>query len=276
MSLDDCCTQDFAYEGVSHHEAVCGPDSTTLAEITNEDVLPHLKLVKVVAYHIKKGLPEHVGLDDLCQAGMIGLIDALRRYSPERGASINTYIRLRVRGAIYDHLRVTDQLSRGSRVAIRRAGNTQLKLKADGLSATESAVAEEIGMDVEYVRRAVLEGLAMETLPLDRPGADGDFALEDIVADERAISPFQHLCLTRFNSAFRDAIKTLPKSKQKMLHLYYTEGLNLKDIGKIIGVGESRVCQMHAEIIRVLKSTLNPWAGLINIDDCLDPFGSYA
>ena len=222
----------------------------------------HVPLVRRIAHHMIAKLPPNVELDDLIQVGLIGLNDALTRYEVTQGVQFETFATQRIRGAMLDELRENDWMSRSSRKsqkdieqAVRRA-----EQKA-GRCATESEIARELQMELaDYqsllgkVRGAQLVYLEDMGHASDEDGGSDGF-LDRNVADEGA-DPVTLLREQGIRSALVAAIKLLPEREQHIMGMYYEHDMNLKEIAAVLGVTESRVCQLHSQAIARLRTKM--------------------
>ena len=222
----------------------------------------HVPLVRRIAHHMIAKLPPNVELDDLIQVGLIGLNDALTRYEVTQGVQFETFATQRIRGAMLDELRENDWMSRSSRKsqkdieqAVRRA-----EQKA-GRCATESEIARELQMELaDYqsllgkVRGAQLVYLEDMGHASDEDGGSDGF-LDRNVADEGA-DPVTLLREQGIRSALVAAIKLLPEREQHIMGMYYEHDMNLKEIAAVLGVTESRVCQLHSQSIARLRAKM--------------------
>ncbi|WP_024538688.1 RNA polymerase sigma factor FliA [Comamonas badia] len=222
----------------------------------------HVPLVRRIAHHMIAKLPPNVELDDLIQVGLIGLNDALTRYEVTQGVQFETFATQRIRGAMLDELRENDWMSRSSRKsqkdieqAVRRAE------QKFGRCATESEIAQELQMDLaDYqsllgkVRGAQLVYLEDMGHASDEDGGSDGF-LDRNVADEGA-DPVTLLREQGIRSALVAAIKLLPEREQHIMGMYYEEDMNLKEIAAVLGVTESRVCQLHSQAVARLRNKM--------------------
>jgi RNA polymerase sigma factor for flagellar operon FliA len=218
--------------------------------------------VRRIAHHMIAKLPPNVELDDLIQVGLIGLNDALTRYEVTQGVQFETFATQRIRGAMLDELRENDWMSRSSRKsqkdieqAVRRAE------QKFGRCATESEIAQELQMDLaDYqsllgkVRGAQLVYLEDMGHASDEDGGSDGF-LDRNVADEGA-DPVTLLREQGIRSALVAAIKLLPEREQHIMGMYYEEDMNLKEIAAVLGVTESRVCQLHSQAVARLRNKM--------------------
>lgn len=220
-------------------------------------------LVKRMAHHMIARLPASVQLDDLIQAGLIGLMEAARNFDEAQGVQLETYASQRIRGAMLDELRESDWISRSARKngrlieqAIHRLGH---KL---GRNPLESEIAAELNISLGEYQDMLEESRGHQIIHYDDfQDDDGGNDQLDIVAADHEADPFEQLSNAGFRSRLVEAIKDLPEREQMVMSLYYEQELNLKEIGLIMEVSESRVCQLHSQAINRLRVHLSDWVG---------------
>jgi RNA polymerase sigma factor for flagellar operon FliA len=219
---------------------------TAKGKKTDKELLltQHMPLVKRLAHHMKAKLPPSVEVDDLIQAGMIGLFDAISRYEETHGAQFETYAVLRIRGAMLDELRNSDWLPRSTRQNMRKI-ETAMKIS---LSDYQDLLGDSGGHQLVYYED--FKGEDDDGSFLDRYSIDDD-------------DPLRALLETDFRQAVINAIDNLPPREKILMGLYYEEELNLKEIGAVMGVSESRVSQLHTQAVARLRAALKEqlWTG---------------
>jgi RNA polymerase sigma factor for flagellar operon FliA len=201
-----------------------------------------------------------VELDDLIQVGMIGLNDALGRFDANQGVQFETFATQRIRGAMLDELRGGDWMSRGDRRHQRSIESAVHKLEQKLQRApNESEIADEMGMMLADYQELLGKVRGTQLFYLeDLSGEDGDDFLDRHVADEGA-NPLDMLEDHRMREALVDAIGKLPEREQHVMSMYYEQDMNLKEIAAVLGVTESRICQLHSQSIARLRSKLRQW-----------------
>ncbi len=224
----------------------------------------HMPLVKRLAHHMKAKLPPSVEVDDLIQAGMMGLLDAINRYEDNHGAQFETYAVLRIRGAMLDELRNSDWMPRSTRQNMRKVEAAMHALEQRlGRSPSESEVAKMLKLSLaDYQEMLGDAGGHQLVYYEDFHDEDGnDSFLDRYVVDEN--DPLRALLDTDFRQAVIDAIEALPPREKLLMGLYYEEDLNLKEIGAVMGVSESRVSQLHTQAVARLRTKLREqlWTG---------------
>ena len=215
-------------------------------------VLAHLGLVKRVALHLKVRIPPFMELDELIQVGMIGLLEAARAYNPTKGIEFESFALSRVRGAILDEVRQLSYLPR-SAVAFNKSENQATNALASelGRAPTQAELADHMGDDLDLFQKRRGNAKRFETLSME---VMTDEVLG--IADERMRQPDAIVEHQQFMGAVADAIAELPERDQLLMSLYYVEELNLKEIGEILGVTESRISQLLTAIVKKLRESL--------------------
>lgn len=230
--------------------------STRLYEDSHDNsealVLAHLGLVKRVALHLKVRIPPFMELDELIQVGMIGLLEAARAFNPTKGIEFESFALSRVRGAILDEVRQLSYLPR-SAVAFNKSENQATNALASelGRAPTQAELADHMGDDLELFQKRRGNAKRFETLSME-------VMTDEVmgIADERTRQPDAIVEHEQFMAAVTDAIAELPERDQLLMSLYYVEELNLKEIGEILGVTESRISQLLTAVVKKLRATL--------------------
>ncbi len=216
-----------------------------------------MPLVKRIAYHLMARLPPSIQFEDLVQNGMLGLLDAIDRYQEGFGAQFETYATQRVRGAMLDGLRENDWLPRNLRRELRRieAAISQLE-HAHGRAPSERELADALGMSLPDYQRTLQEARGHQLVYLEDFAGEGDEDfLERHLTDDEA-NPANIFEDRSLKKQLVDAISRLPEREKLMMALYYEQELNLREIGEVMGVTESRVCQLHSQAIARLRSQI--------------------
>ena len=237
-----------AYRSVQHNDA-------------ERLILEHTPLVKRIAYHLVARLPQSVQVDDLIQAGAIGLIEAARNFDDSQGASFETYAGIRIRGAMLDEIRKSDWIPRSVRRRMRELNDVLQKLEQQkGRPATAEEVARALKMDMEEYTQFVNETVALPLVSLDE--LLGERPEKPVAGQGENLSEKDPLAMledTGFHQALAEMIDRLPEREKLVMGLYYDEGLNLKEIGMVLEVSESRVCQIHAQALARLRTRMRDW-----------------
>ncbi len=210
-------------------------------------------LVKRIAYHLMAKLPASVMVDDLVQNGMLGLLDALGRFEEGTGAQFETYAVQRIRGAMLDGLRENDWMPRGIRKEMRRVETVLQKLEHEnGRQPSEGELATALDMPLAEYQKLLQEARGHQLVYLeDLSGADDDYL--DYHAAGVSPDPLAILEESSMRGALVMAIAQLPEREKLMMALYYEQDLNLREIGEVMGVTESRICQLHTQAVARLR-----------------------
>lgn len=213
----------------------------------------HVELVRYVALRMAARLPVSVEMDDLLHDGILGLLDAVQKFDPGRGVRFRTYAERRVRGAILDGLRQRDWQPRTVRRDQRDLEETIARLGSlHGRAASEEELAGAMGLELNQLRQLLRDRNSKAIVPLDQLPHGPDQPVTD--ARERPDAALEQKELA---DCLVDEILRLPDRERKVLELYYHEELNMKEVGAVLGVTESRVCQLHAQAAARLRSALN-------------------
>ena len=226
----------------------------------HELVMRHADLVKRIAYHLVSRMPPNVEVDDLIQAGMIGLLDAAKHYSSSKGANFETYAGIRVRGAMLDEVRKSDWTPRSVHRNMREMADVVRKLENEqGHDAKPADVAARLNISIEEYHKSVQDAASCRLFSFDQMGSsDDDSSPADHAKDDRP-GPFDHIEEAGFRDALAAAIDGLPEREKMVLSLYYDDELNLREIGEVLEVSESRVCQIHGQALVRLRARLAEW-----------------
>ncbi|MDI1349666.1 RNA polymerase sigma factor FliA [Aquabacterium sp.] len=218
-------------------------------------------LVRRLAHQMIAKLPANVEIDDLIQVGMIGLTDALSRFDAGQGVQFETFATQRIRGAMLDELRGADWLSRGTRKQQRDIERAVHSLEQKlGRVPQESEIANEMGMALGDYQEMLGKVRGTQLIYLeDMSGEDGDNDYLDRHVTAEGEDPLSLLEDHRMRSALVEAIKNLPEREQYVMSMYYEQDMNLKEIAAVLGVTESRVCQLHSQSIARLRVKLREW-----------------
>lgn len=231
---------------------------------SDELVEQYAPLVKRIAYHLLGRLPEHIQADDLIQAGMIGLLEAARNYRDGQGASFETYAGIRVRGAMLDEVRRTDWTPRSVHRKAREMGEVTRAIEhREGREATDQEIIAELGIDSDEYHQILLDSSSHRLLSLDDLANGQDESILDRLADNGP-GIEDGLQAADLQARLTGAIEDLPERERLVMSLYYDEELNLKEIGAVLGVSESRVCQIHGRALLRLRTALAEGAQYLN------------
>jgi RNA polymerase sigma factor for flagellar operon FliA len=226
----------------------------------HELVIKHADLVKRIAYHLVSRMPPNVEVDDLIQAGMIGLLDAAKHYSPTKGANFETYAGIRIRGAMLDEVRKSDWTPRSVHRNMREMADVIRKIEnVKGQDASPTDIAQGLGVTLEEYHKLVQDAASCRLFRFDQMGGNDDESSPADHARYEGPSPFEHIEDAGFRDALAAAINVLPEREKLVLSLYYDEDMNLREIGAVLDVSESRVCQIHGQALVRLRARLAEW-----------------
>ncbi len=249
-------------EPTEHELADLWSEYKSTASPRSRDVLivHYSPLVKYVAGRVAVGLPQNVEQSDLVSYGMFGLIDAIDKFEPDRGFKFETYAISRIKGAILDELRSIDWVPRSVRSKVRQIEKAYAKLEArHHRPPTDDELGAELRWTAEQLQAALTQistvGLAALDEILTVGGDRGEaITLGDTIADNSAHGPMGAFEITETRQLLGQAINGLPEREKIVLTLYYYESLTLQEIGRVLGVTESRVCQIHTKAVLHLRS----------------------
>jgi RNA polymerase sigma factor for flagellar operon FliA len=218
-------------------------------------------LVRRLAHQMIAKLPANVEIDDLIQVGMIGLNDALCRFDPAQGVQFETFATQRIRGAMLDELRGSDWMSRGDRRHQRTIETAVHKLEQKlGRAPSETEIAAEMGMKLTEYQELLGKVRGTQLVYLeDMSGDDGDEDFLDRHMVDADANPLGRLSDRKMREALVAAIENLPQREQYVMSMYYEHDMNLKEIAAVLGVTESRVCQLHSQSIARLRTRMRKW-----------------
>ena len=218
-------------------------------------------MVKRLAHHLLAKLPANVEFDDMLQAGMIGLMDAISRYQEGQGTQFETYANQRIRGAMLDELRNNDWLPRSVRKNQRtiQAAMSSLEHRL-GRAATEAEIAREMNVSLEDYQQLLQDAKGSQLFYFEDFGSDEDSGgyLDRHMSDSSG-DPAEILNDKRFKQALVAHIGELPEREKQLMGLYYEQDLNFREIAAVMGVTESRICQLHSQAVTRLRAKLKDW-----------------
>lgn len=226
----------------------------------DERVKQHAPLVKRIAYHLLSKLPDSVQVDDLIQSGMLGLLEALKNYDATQGASFETYAGIRIRGAMLDEVRRSDWTPRSVHKNSRLVSNAIRTIENQtGQEAKDSDVAKYLGISITEYNQMLQDTSSSRVFSVEELAQTGDHYLEECAEFEQ--EPSEGLAQESFQKALAKAILGLPERERLVISLYYTEELNLREIGQVLNISESRVSQISTQAVLRLRSRLADWLG---------------
>ncbi len=225
---------------------------------TDERVIQHAPLVKRIAYHLMSRLPDSIQVDDLIQAGMLGLLEAIKNYDASQGASFDTYAGIRIRGSMLDEVRRCDWTPRSVHKKSRMVSDAIRTIEnRTGREARDSDVAEYLGISMSEYNHILQDSSSCRVFSVEELAQDGDHYLDESLNHEEG--PTDSLSREGFQQALAAAIMSLPERERLVISLYYDEELNLREIGEILNVSESRVSQISTQAVLRLRSRLSEW-----------------
>ena len=228
-------------------------------EERNALMLEHVRLVKIIAHHIAVHLPPHIDVNDLMSAGSIGLLEAIDKFDASRGIKFKTYASIRIRGAIMDELRGMDWMTRSMREKsnmIKRAfGEIE---KRTGGPADEKDVAGFLGITVEDLRTLLGKVSACSVVNIEDLVADSEHKMDilECIEDPNGVDPMATARFSELQKTIATLIDSLPYKEKLIVSLYYFDELTMKEIGRVLEITESRVCQLHSQAMHRLKARM--------------------
>ncbi len=221
-------------------------------------IVQYIYLTRYVIGRIKVSLPPSFSYEDITSYGIEGLIDAVEKYSPDRGAKFETYALMRIRGAIIDKIRANDWLPRTVRKKIKDVKNAFQELKNElGRMPTSSEVGAKLGIEKEKVDEILASDTSIDSLYDKKNLGDESVEIIDTIEDSKSERPEEAAEKKDAKKELEKALKKLPERERMLLVFYYHENMTLKEIGEAINVSESRVCQLHAQAIMKLRNILS-------------------
>ena len=223
----------------------------------------YVPMVKRLAHHLLGKLPANVEFDDMFQAGMIGLMDAIGRYEEGLGTQFETYANQRIRGSMLDELRSNDWLPRSVRKNQRtiQAAMSALEHRL-GRAATESEIAREMKISLERYQELLQDAKGSQLFYFDDYTGDddnGSYLDRHMAGSDTADDPAEVLNDKRFRAELVKHIGDLPEREKQLMGLYYEQELNFREIAAVMGVTESRICQLHTQAVTRLRAKLKDW-----------------
>jgi RNA polymerase sigma factor for flagellar operon FliA len=232
--------------------------SSVQAGGTDQRVLQHAPLVKRIAYHLLAKLPDTVQVEDLIQAGMIGLLEAIKNFDATQGASFDTYAGIRIRGAMLDEVRRCDWTPRSVYKKARMVSEAIRTLENQtGYEAKEADVAAHLGLSATEYNQILQDSNSCRIFSVEEFAEEGDHYLDE--STNPADDPAESIGREGFEQALAQAIMGLPERERLVISLYYDEELNLREIGQVLNVSESRVSQIMTQAVLRLRSRLSGW-----------------
>ena len=221
-------------------------------------IVQYIYLTRYVIGRIKVNLPPSFSYEDIASYGVEGLIDAIEKYHPNKGAKFETYALMRIRGSIIDRVRSQDFLPRSIRKKIKEVKSAIEQLKQQfGRSPKTAEIAETLGITPEKVEEIMSHDTGIDSIYDKKGSSDDSLEIIDTIADERSENPDEELEKKDSKKELEAALRRLPERERMLLVLYYHQNLTLKEIGDVMNVSESRVCQLHSQAIMKLRNLLS-------------------
>ncbi len=231
-------------------------------KLRDQLIMDYAPLIRFVAQRIAARLPSNIDIDDLISAGVIGLMDAIEKYDPSRDNKFKTYAEFRIRGAILDELRSQDWVPRSVRDKAKKIEKTYAELEQKlGRAVSDEELSDALGIQLEEYYDMVSKVKAVTLLSIDElsgPNQQDRKSLLECLENTSSKNPFTQLKSKGIRDLLVRHIDELPEKQKLVLSLYYYEDLNLKEIGRILEVTESRVSQLHTQAVEKLRSKLKP------------------
>lgn len=235
-------------------------NQTVDSKLRDQLIMDYAPLIRFVAQRISARLPSNIEIDDLISAGVIGLMDAIEKYDPSRDNKFKTYAEFRIRGAILDELRSQDWVPRSVRDKAKRIERAYIELEQKyGRAVTDTELSTALGMTLEEYYDMISKVKAVSLLSVDELTIHNQHekrSLLESLENVNSKNPFIQLKSKSIRKLLINNIEQLPEKQKLVLSLYYYEELNLKEIGKILEVTESRVSQLHTQAVDKLRSKL--------------------
>ena len=260
-------SENFQYDSYSKIKKISDEELAALWEsylkdrsdkkLRDELIVQYIYLTRYVIGRVKVNLPPTYSIEDIASFGVEGLIDAIEKFSPDKGARFETYAIMRIRGTIIDKIRSQDWLPRSARKKIKDVKQASEILRQKlGRTPTSKEIGDTLGIEKEKVDSILSEDTSIGSLYDKRGSSDESMEIIDTIEDTKSVSPLEKLEEKDAKKELQMALKSLPERERMIMVLYYHENMTLKEIGETIEVSESRVCQLHAQAIMKLKNIL--------------------
>ena len=230
----------------------------SIKEVRDKLIVQYIYLARYVVGRIKVNLPPSFSFEDVVSFGIEGLIDAIEKYHPSKGAKFESYALMRIRGSIIDKIRSSDWLPRTLRRKIKEVKIATERLKQQiGRAPTTREVADVMGLPEEKIIEIMSSDVSINSIYDKKGTGDDSVEIIDTIEDENSSRPEDELERVDAKKELEQALKKLPERERTLLVFYYHENMTLKEIGEAINVSESRVCQLHAQAIMKLRNILS-------------------
>ena len=231
------------------------------AEVENLDekdqIVRHASLVKRIAYHLLNRLPPTVQIDDLIQAGMVGLLEAASNFDAEMGASFETFAGIRIRGSMIDEIRRSDWTPRSVHRKFRSVSEAIRKIENEtGEDAKDADVAKALGISLGDYHQILIDSSSSRIYSIDTMEENTQDAA---IPGSSENTPEEAFSQIEYQKQLAESIRQLPEKEQLVMSLYYDDELNFREIGEILEVTESRICQLHGQALLRVKARMSDW-----------------
>lgn len=224
----------------------------------DEPITQYAPLVKRIAYHLLNRLPDSVQVDDLIQSGMLGLLEAIRHYDAAQGAGFETYAGIRIRGAMLDEIRRSDWTPRSVHKKSRAVADAVRAIENEtGCEARDVDIAKYLGITLEEYNHILQDSVGCRLFSVEELSQTGDHYGDE--SQNRQEEPLNDLSRDGFQRALANAIMKLPERERLVISLYYDDELNLREIGEVLNISESRVSQINTQAVLRLRARLSEW-----------------
>jgi RNA polymerase sigma factor for flagellar operon FliA len=232
------------------------------AEVENlgesDQIVRHASLVKRIAYHLLNRLPPTVQIDDLIQAGMVGLLEAASNFDADMGASFETFAGIRIRGSMIDEIRRSDWTPRSVHRKFRSVSEAIRKIENEtGLDARDTDVAMALGISLGEYHQILIDSSSSRIYSIDTMEENTQ---DSAIPGSNEDTPEEAFNSTEYRRQLTESIRQLPEKEQLVMSLYYDDELNFREIGEILDVTESRICQLHGQALLRVKSRMSEWS----------------
>lgn len=227
-------------------------------KLRDQLIVQYIYLTRYVIGRVKVNLPSTYSIEDITSYGVEGLIDAVEKFSPDKGARFETYAIMRIRGTIIDKIRAQDWLPRSARKKIKdiKQASELLRQKL-GRAPTSKEIGDSLGIEKEKVDAILAEDTTITSIYDKKGSSEESVEIIDTIEDTNSVNPLEKLEEKDAKKELQQALKSLPERERMIMVLYYHENMTLKEIGETIEVSESRVCQLHAQAIMKLRNILS-------------------
>ncbi len=231
------------------------------AEVENlgaeDQIIRHAPLVKRIAYHLLNRLPPTVQIDDLIQAGMVGLLEAASNFNPDMGASFETFAGIRIRGSMIDEIRRSDWTPRSVHRKFRSVSDAIRRIENEtGEDAKDTDVAQALGISLSEYHQILIDSSSSRIYSIDTMEEN---AQDASIPSSSEKTPEEAYSSDEYQAQLAEAIRQLPEKEQLVMSLYYDDEMNFREIGEILEVTESRICQLHGQALLRIKSRMSEW-----------------